>query len=237
MVLLLIPSVWYFRTDLALYGPDDRLFWTRLAVRGILVMTAVAGLVAMRRDQSREQYARTTAGLAWAIAVSILALNAMRPDGSGMPLRAPLFVLAMLYAVMPNDFRRQVLPALALTAGLIALRLTRLAGGADVDVPGDIVILLALNALGIMITRQRISLEGQLDSAWAAENEARGKAEAAINELRILRGIIPICSYCKRIRSDDGDWQHVERYVTENSEAEFSHGICPVCFDTHSIDQ
>lgn len=237
MVLLLVPSLWYFRTDLALYDPGDRLFWARLVVRTILVTTAIAGLVAMRRDQSREQYGRTTAGLAWTIAMSILALNAMRPDGSGMPLRAPLFVLAMLYAVMPNGFRRQILPALALTAGLIALRLTRLADGADVDVPGDIIILLALNALGIMITGQRISLEGRLDSAWDAENEARRKAEVAITELRTLRGIIPICSYCKRVRDDEGDWQHVERYVKDNSEAEFSHGICPLCFDTYSTEE
>lgn len=236
MVLLLVPTLWYLRTDLALYGTDDRLFWGRVMVRTLLVGTALAGLVAMRRHQSRDRYSRTTALLAWAVVLAILALNLMRPAGSGMPLRAPLFILALLYAVMPNGLVRQILPPLALTVGLSALRLTRLAEGPGVDIPGDIVILLSINALGVLITHQRITLEEELARAWDAESQVRRKADAAVSELKTLRGIIPICSYCKRIRSEHGDWQQVERYVKENSEAEFSHGICPSCFDTHSSE-
>ncbi|MCK4323218.1 MAG: hypothetical protein KAW89_01710 [Armatimonadetes bacterium] len=51
----------------------------------------------------------------------------------------------------------------------------------------------------------------------------------ALEEIRVLRGILPICSYCKKIRSDRGYWQEVEAYIRERSDAEFSHGICPDC--------
>jgi sigma-B regulation protein RsbU (phosphoserine phosphatase) len=44
-----------------------------------------------------------------------------------------------------------------------------------------------------------------------------------------LTGLLPICSYCKRIRSDDDYWQQVEGYVSEHTDARFSHGICPAC--------
>ena len=48
-------------------------------------------------------------------------------------------------------------------------------------------------------------------------------------EIKKLSGFIPICSSCKKIRNDEGYWQQVEQYVSEHSEAQFSHGICPDC--------
>jgi sigma-B regulation protein RsbU (phosphoserine phosphatase) len=53
--------------------------------------------------------------------------------------------------------------------------------------------------------------------------------EAAISSVKRLQGLIPICSYCKRIRSDSNDWEQLESYISEHSEAQFSHGICPPC--------
>jgi sigma-B regulation protein RsbU (phosphoserine phosphatase) len=51
----------------------------------------------------------------------------------------------------------------------------------------------------------------------------------ALSEVQTLRGIIPICASCKNIRDDRGYWSGVESYVSEHSEAEFTHGICPEC--------
>ena len=53
--------------------------------------------------------------------------------------------------------------------------------------------------------------------------------EDALAEIKTLRGIIPICSSCKKIRDDEGYWHQVEVYIRDHSEAEFSHGICPEC--------
>jgi PAS domain S-box-containing protein len=54
-------------------------------------------------------------------------------------------------------------------------------------------------------------------------------AEAHERELRALRGLLPICAHCRRIRDDQGQWHQLEAYVRDHSEAEFSHGICPDC--------
>jgi PAS domain S-box-containing protein len=53
--------------------------------------------------------------------------------------------------------------------------------------------------------------------------------QASIAEVKVLRGILPICASCKRIRSDGGTWEAVESYVREHTNAEFSHGLCPDC--------
>jgi phosphoserine phosphatase RsbU/P len=56
--------------------------------------------------------------------------------------------------------------------------------------------------------------------------------EGALEHVRQLQGILPICSYCKKIRGDQDYWQTVESYIADHSEAEFSHGICPNCYET-----
>ncbi len=52
----------------------------------------------------------------------------------------------------------------------------------------------------------------------------------ALEEIKTLNGILPICSYCKQIRNDEGYWQQVEEYISEHSQAMFSHGVCPTCY-------
>jgi DNA-binding response OmpR family regulator len=53
--------------------------------------------------------------------------------------------------------------------------------------------------------------------------------EEALSRVKQLEGIIPICMYCKKIRDDHNSWQQLEAYITEHSEAMFSHGLCPHC--------
>jgi response regulator RpfG family c-di-GMP phosphodiesterase len=53
--------------------------------------------------------------------------------------------------------------------------------------------------------------------------------QCALDSIKALKGLLPICSSCKKIRDDDGYWQNVEKYIREHSEAQFTHGICPDC--------
>ena len=82
----------------------------------------------------------------------------------------------------------------------------------------------AIGAVWIMVYYSR-----QRRLAVEAERQVTKALEESLNEIKVLRGIIPICAACKRIRSDTGAWQQVEVYIRDHSEAEFSHGICPEC--------
>jgi len=53
--------------------------------------------------------------------------------------------------------------------------------------------------------------------------------QEALAKIKTLRGLIPICAHCKKIRDDQGYWNHLEAYIQKHSEAEFSHGICDEC--------
>jgi DNA-binding response OmpR family regulator len=56
--------------------------------------------------------------------------------------------------------------------------------------------------------------------------------EGALARVKRLQRLLPICSYCKKVRNDDNYWQQVEAYLSEQGDVQFSHGICPDCFET-----
>jgi response regulator RpfG family c-di-GMP phosphodiesterase len=56
--------------------------------------------------------------------------------------------------------------------------------------------------------------------------------EEALARVKQLQGLLPICSYCKKIRSDGNYWQQVENYISDHTGATFSHGICPQCYES-----
>ncbi len=77
-----------------------------------------------------------------------------------------------------------------------------------------------------------LALKREMDCRKAREQELRASNEElqrALREVKTLRGLIPICASCKKIRNDLGSWQQLEEYLQEHSEAEFSHGLCTPC--------
>lgn len=91
-----------------------------------------------------------------------------------------------------------------------------------------------------------LMLKQETDSRKAREEELKDRNEAlrqreqeltksnrelqqALQQVKVLRGLIPICSSCKRIRNDQNYWQRLEDYLQEHSEAQFSHGLCIEC--------
>lgn len=63
--------------------------------------------------------------------------------------------------------------------------------------------------------------------------ELIGRLEKAATEIRTLRGILPICSHCKCVRNDEGYYERIEAYLQKRSGVDFSHTICPDCYERH----
>jgi DNA-binding response OmpR family regulator len=76
----------------------------------------------------------------------------------------------------------------------------------------------------IMVGRRVARIQSEL-------SDRVSELQQALANVRQLEGLIPICSYCSRIRSDQDSWEQMESYVSAHSSATFSHGICPTCLE------
>ena len=151
---------------------------------------------------------------------TVFAVDSLFPLGvaSGM-LYVPL-----LFLCQPADGRRWLVPVAAASTVLIVLDLALGIGGAASP---EWVYL--TNRGGSTIVLWTIALLLRRGFRLEAEHKDTVERAAAMAERRVLGGMLPICAACKRIQRSDDAWQSVEAYIQANSEASFSHGLCPSC--------
>ena len=77
--------------------------------------------------------------------------------------------------------------------------------------------------------RARVGVGAQMLLLQKSLAERVKELEQALSQVKQLQGMLPICSYCKKIRNDQNYWQRVEGYISDHADVEFSHGICPDC--------
>lgn len=74
--------------------------------------------------------------------------------------------------------------------------------------------------------RKRLHLLQRYQGELEATNQ---RLQTALSEVRELRGLLPICAACKKIRNDEGVWDQIEVYISRHTDAQFTHGVCPEC--------
>ena len=81
------------------------------------------------------------------------------------------------------------------------------------------------------IFRARLRVGKRVVELQSALAERVHELQEALARVRVLQGLLPICSYCKRIRDDGNYWEQLETYFSEHSDATFTHGVCPECYE------
>ena len=108
----------------------------------------------------------------------------------------------------------------------------------------------AFNLMSVNLRQERDQLESRVIERTEVLNDLNSQLETEVNEhkktivklenslteIKTLRGILPICSHCKKVRDDEGYWNQIEEYIQEHSYAEFSHSICKECVKKYYPD-
>ena len=79
------------------------------------------------------------------------------------------------------------------------------------------------------ILQQMTSMTNEMANMTRNLQKKNRELEEANSKIKVLGGIIPICMHCKKIRDDKGYWEQLEKFISDNSEAQFSHGLCDPC--------
>lgn len=112
-----------------------------------------------------------------------------------------------------------------------ALREAELAHVRTVRTALGIIAVLVAVSLALLYARYR--LKQQSEQRFRAQAEALAEA---LDRVQTLKGLLPICAWCKKIRDDNGYWTQVEAYVARHSAVEFTHSICPACVAVVDVD-
>ncbi len=197
-------------------------FYALLVLRLLFIVYSMGMLVYLKKVENYRSYDRMVA--LWIfIALSVnLIINHTRPPDYYLFVVMDVVYLSLIYIMLPTKLRSQIIAGLYFAIGdILILAITK-----DASVrPALFTIIFSLllaNGLGIAV--------GQIFSHYRRDDYLSiERAEKALTEVKTLKGFLPICSSCKKIRNDKGYWQAVEQYIKEHSDAEFTHGICPDC--------
>jgi hypothetical protein len=162
-----------------------------------------------------------------------LALRLVRPAANMTAVWIEIVVIVACYTILPNRPAFQAIVAMTLTVGSSLILVFYNAGVPAPERAGIILTLLIANAVGLVASRERMARQGREEDAWRHERDAKLELQRAHSEIRILRGLLPVCAHCRKVRTETGTWENMERFVAEHSEAQFSHGFCPDCIAQH----
>ena len=213
------------------HGPN----WAALAIRIVWALLLGGQAIVLRRPglSARAELVGTAAVVIGSavLDVAILAVT----GGASSPLLPFTFVLAVTMPVVAYQWLSLGMLGsgmLMIGAGVLLSRdhastetiiaFGNAGGGA----------LLAGWLLGRSLARARNTAEArhlELREAFRANEQLLRELREAMSNIKTLRGLLPICAWCRRIRDDKGYWERLEPFIVANSEAQFTHGMCPDC--------
>ncbi len=223
-------------TDYTISGGGDA-FRDLVVIRVTSVVLVVAGIVMIRGQRAPLRFERVAMWWGILTAIGVVASFAILPPNYTEHTAWSVFLVLAMYVTLPIAMVRQASVAAIFTIGdaVILWNLKVL------DVPAARVdIMMAhtcAHAVGMVASWQLRRSRRDQFLAYREAELAHTQEQRARSELSVLQGILPICSHCKRIRTEAGGWSQLEVYVRRHSEADFSHCICPDCEQKYFASQ
>jgi hypothetical protein len=199
---------------------------------GVLIAALVTALLGWAPSQ--QVIERVSLAGAMAVVALLLTVQWLSRAGDPPSFAFDLVFVTAIFVALPGKPALQLVPALSLIFGATWMLLRPLSHFSDTDKLRYSFFFAGALALGYVAATRRAELWRNLISARHAEWNAAIERDRAKSELQSLRGIIPICSHCHRVRLEDGRlWEAVDMYVSRRTDAAFSHGVCPDCLSEH----
>lgn len=140
-----------------------------------------------------------------------------------------IMIPVAIYLLIPIGLITQFCLAILFTVANLMILFSIKTGVTETDTAFILLSYITVHLLGLISCWQIHLSRRKLFVEHKSEQMTRIELQKTLNEIKVLRGIIPICSYCKQIRDDAGFWHQVETYIRAHSGADFTHGICPGC--------
>ena len=199
------------------------------SVRGATLLALGALWYGLRAAPTRRLFERMifTAQL---IGVALaIASHVGRGPESLFITRFELVCVVVYYLMVPAHSRMQAVPAGLLSVASVSMVLFWHTNVSGPELVSHLVCFALANVLGLLVAQHKQATAAAEDAAWRALVRARDHLQQTVAELRALRGVVPICPQCHKVRDARNAWQQLEAYVAAQGDVEFSAILCPSC--------
>jgi hypothetical protein len=197
--------------------------WTALAIRAVWAGTLLAVAAMLRTGRRSIAFPGAAIGILSSAALDLALLWATGRSASPLLAFTPVLVMVLPFVAFDAVW-------LGLAAGGLLLAGTGFMMIADGVSLGSF--LSVVNAGGGALVCGWL-LARAFERSRQAERRRREELADAVASIRTLRGMLPLCAWCRRVRSDAGYWEGIEAYISSHSDATFTHGICQDCEREH----
>lgn len=228
IALVSIPVALFVISDYQLFANTQQ-FYKLVLVRSVMLLFCIVSAIVLSKCKEESILDRVIFFWVLALCTYVLYVDSTRPPEYAFHLALDISLLLAIYAFFPNRFPAQVIPALYFTAGNLFV-FFYLKPHSPMSTRAVWVSLAIINLCGIWVSyRSHLDRRAQY-ALLISEKQLTEELKTASENIKTLSGLLPICASCKNIRDDEGYWHQVEVYLKERTDADFSHGICPGCF-------
>lgn len=235
IVLLAIPVLLFSYSDYLLFGTGPE-FVLLAGVRGSLLALTVGIVVLLPRIASGPSRDRLITIWCLYFAAVAIFINITRPPDYIQHSIIDVLILMTLYFLFPLPAPLYAIAPIVFSVGNLTMIYAVKTSISPLETNVLIITYILGNALGLYTAGRMIHYRRGHFLALEKEQGLRAELEEAMNNLKTLQGMLPICAHCKKVRDDQGYWTQIEQYIRTHSEAEFTHGICPECIKEHYGD-
>lgn len=208
--------------------PSTSVYGLYLAT-SLFCLLSVLALVGLAKTSTYHQFDLITT-IWWLSAIAAVTFgNTLYPAGLTIHVVFDVLIPVAIYFLVPIGLVSQFLLAFLFTTSNLGMLFLLKNNLPEAETAFILLAYTATNLLGLAACWQTHMGRRKQYIEKVLEEKLKSDLQTALDELQALRGIIPICCYCKQIRDDEGFWHQVESYVNKHSGAEFTHGICPDC--------
>jgi hypothetical protein len=220
--------------DHRLWGTSQT-FWLLLVNRCVMVALNISIFFYLEKPRSTKAF-----DICWAIWLGMVVIHVFhvdqtRPPGFIATTSIDILILFVFYLGVLIELKYQILASTLFTVLGLGFRFLDPRFGSAIMLQYTVAFVTA-NLVGGLAAWFVHRMMRQQFLSFKAEENMREKLENTMNELKTLQGLLPICADCKKIREDDGEWKRLEHYISEHSDAKFTHGLCPDCVTKYSRD-
>jgi hypothetical protein len=227
IALSLIPFAMFLYSDRLFFG-SSCIFVFLLSLRSLFILLSILAIVVIKK--MRNPFTVDLLLFSW-IVLYFSAITIIYSTRPAEFIRNPFLDILMIlvpYLVFNIRFAFQITPPLLFSAASIVF-LSTTPGVTLISFNAIVMTYVFSNVMGIFAAWRLHAYRRVQFSHFLEEKKLNRELKEAMSSIRTLRGLMPICSKCRKIRDEEGYWKKMEEYIEQHSEAQFSHSLCDKC--------